>query len=346
MRKTTATFGVASRPAAIAAALLLTLTACGGGDEESGDGAEAAGGNGEECAGEQTDELSISATGVDSLPFMAMLQAGVDMGWFEEEGLNVSLYSGGGGGNTLRVVTSGDADMAIAGNSSVLLAAQQPDSNLDIIAPWFQVNDFYWIAPAGTSLGEDATLGFSSAGSSTELIVKGLQEELGVSSQAVGGMGDNWAAARAGEITAGWAMHPFVTEKQLEEDAEILVTARDVIGDLPADLVAVNSDYACANPENLTTFFQVAERLNEWIVETPDEAAEVLGPLVSVDAEIVAQALKDTPDLETAYSLQVDPEALNNLSDLMMQAGQISEPVDWAEMMDQQYLPESARAEF
>lgn len=346
MRKTTAALGTASRSAAAAAALLLAVTACGGGGEEGGEGAEAAGGNGgEECAGEQTDELSISATGVDSLPFMAMLQAGVDMGWFEEEGLDVSLYSGGGGGNTLRVVTSGDADMAIAGNTSVLLAAQQPDSNLDIIAPWFQVNDFYWIAPPGRSL-DDATLGFSSAGSSTELLVKGLEEELGVSSQAVGGMGDNWAAAKAGEITAGWAMHPFLTEKQVEEDAEILVTARDVVGDVPADLVAVNSDYACANPENLTTFFEVAERLNQWIVETPDEAAATLGPLVGVDAEIVAQALKDTPDLEKAYSLTVDPEALNNLSDLMVQAGQISEPVDWAEMMDQQYLPESDRAEF
>ena len=320
-----------------ATAAVLVLSACGGEEADAGD----ASGSGE--AG--TSELSISATGVDSLPFMAMLQVGVDKGWFEEEGLEVSMFSGGGGGNTLRVVTSGDADMAIAGNSSVLLAAQQPDSNLTVIAPWFQVNDFYWIAPPGATL-EGATLGFSSAGSSTELLVKGLEAELGVKSQAVGGMGDNWTAARAGEITAGWAMHPFLTEKQVEEDAEILVDAREVLGDVPADLVAINSDYAEANPENVRKFFTVSQRIMDWVIEDPAVAAKDIAPIVGVDEAIVAQALEETPDLEKAYSLTVDPEALENLSDLMVAAGQISEPVDWATQMDQQYLPESDRADF
>ena len=143
---------------AAASALLVGTAACA--DESAGpsDGSSAA----------TTDTLSISATGVDSLPFMAILQAGIDKGWFDEEGLTVDLYSGGGGGNTLRVVTSGDADMAIAGNTSVILAAQQPDSNLTVIAPWFQVNDFSWISPPGRTI-DGATLGFSSAGSSTIL---------------------------------------------------------------------------------------------------------------------------------------------------------------------------------
>jgi NitT/TauT family transport system substrate-binding protein len=321
-----------------ATSVLLAVSACGG-DAEGG-GADGGGGG-----GETTDTLSISATGVDSLPFMAMLQAGVDKGWFEDEGLEVSMYSGGGGGNTLRVVTSGDADMAIAGNTSVLLASQQPDSNLTIVAPWFQVNDFHWIAPAGRSL-DGATLGFSSAGSSTELLVKGLEEELGVSSQAVGGMGDNWTAAKADEITAGWAMQPFVAEKQAEEGAEILVSARDVIGDVPADLVAVNSEYLEANPENVRTFFKVAQKIMDWITEDPQAAAQDLAPLIGVDAEIVAKGLEGTPELEKAYSLKVDPEALNNLSELMQKAGQIQESVDWGSVLDQQYLPESDRAEF
>jgi NitT/TauT family transport system substrate-binding protein len=321
-----------------ATSVLLAVAACGGDAEGGGTGGGGGGG------GETTDTLSISATGVDSLPFMAMLQAGVDKGWFEEEGLEVSMYSGGGGGNTLRVVTSGDADMAIAGNTSVLLASQQPDSNLTIVAPWFQVNDFHWIAPAGRSL-DGATLGFSSAGSSTELLVKGLEEELGVSSQAVGGMGDNWTAAKADEITAGWAMQPFVAEKQAEEGAEILVSARDVVGDVPADLVAVNSDYLEANPENVRTFFKVAQKIMDWITEDPQAAAQDLAPLIGVDAEIVAKGLEGTPELEKAYSLKVDPEALNNLSELMQKAGQIEEPVDWGSVLDQQYLPESDRAE-
>lgn len=293
---------------------------------------------------EGTKELSISATGVDSLPFMAILQVGIDKGWFEEEGLAVDLYSGGGGGNTLRVVTSGDADMAIAGNTSVLLAAQQADSNLKVIAPWFQINDFSWISPPGRTI-EGATLGFSSAGSSTELIVKALEKELGVKAQAVGGMGDNWTAAKAGQITAGWAMQPFIADKQASENAEILVNSRDVIGDMPADLVAVNGDYAEANGDNLRAFFRVADRLNKWVVDNPEEAGAEIGPKVGVSPEVMTAALRNTPDIAKGYSLTVDPAGLKNLSDLMVEAGQITEPVDWATVLDQQYLPEDARAE-
>jgi NitT/TauT family transport system substrate-binding protein len=322
---------------AAGAATILTISACGG----SADGSADSGGQG------ATTKLSISATGVDSLPFMAMLQVGVDKGWFKEQGLDVSMFSGGGGGNTLRVVTSGDADMAIAGNSSVLLAAKQGSSNLTVVAPWFQVNDFYWIAPKGKGQSLDkATLGFSSAGSSTELLVKGLEKKLGVKSQAVGGMGDNWTAAKAGEVTAGWAMHPFVTQKQEEEGAEVLVSAREHLGDVPADLVAVNSDYAKANPENVRKFFTVAQRLMDYVVQDPAAAAKDIAPIVKVEEEIVAKALADTPDLKKAYSLKVDPAALENLSRLMVEAGQLTEPVDWSKTMDQQYLSESDRATF
>ncbi|MFC7671954.1 ABC transporter substrate-binding protein [Mycolicibacterium sp. GCM10028919] len=320
-----------------ATALLVGTTACA--DEGAGPG-EGGGGSG-------TDTLSISATGVDSLPFMAILQAGINKKWFEEEGLKVDLFSGGGGGNTLRVVTSGDADMAIAGNSSVLLAAQQPNSNLKVIAPWFQVNDFSWISPPGRNIA-GATLGFSSAGSSTELLVKGLERKLGqgVRAQAVGQMGDNWTAAKANQITAGWAMQPFIADKQASDDAQILVNSRDVLGDLPADLVAINTEYAEANGENVKTFFKVADRLNEWVVSSPDEAATEIAPLVGVSPEVMKAAFANSPDLAKGYSLKVDADGLKNLSDLMVAAGQIEAPVDWATVLDQQYLPEDAKTSF
>jgi NitT/TauT family transport system substrate-binding protein len=318
-----------------ASALLAGATACA---DESAGPAEAGG---------STDTLSISATGVDSLPFMAILQAGINKKWFEEEGLKVDLYSGGGGGNTLRVVTSGDADTAIAGNTSVILAALQPDSNLKVIAPWFQVNDFSWISPPGRNI-QGATLGFSSAGSSTELLVKGLERELGdgVKAQAVGAMGDNWTAAMANQITAGWAMQPFIADKQASDNAQILVNSREVLGDLPADLVAVNTEYAETNPENLKTFFRVADRLNEWVVSNPDAAATEIAPLVGVSPEVMKTAFKNSPDLAKGYSLKVDADGLKNLSELMVAAEQIEAPVDWATVLDQQYLPEDARTSF
>lgn len=317
--------------AAVAAlTLLVAAAACGGAEQSDGNV-----------------EIRVAATGADSLPFMAVLQLAIDKGWFADKGLDVSIYSGGGGGNTLRVVTSGDADVAIAGGSSVVQAQEKPAANLSVIGSWFQVNDFYWITPDEDAKLQGAKLGFSSAGSSTELIVKAIQAkrpDANLSAVSVGGMGDNWAAAKAGRITAGWAMHPFVTEKQ-QEGAHALVAARDIIGDHPADLVAANKDFLKDNPEAMTKFFQAADRAFQYVVDDTDKAAKELAPLVDVEEKVMVKALKDTPDLAKAYSLNVDPEALKNLSTMMQDAGQIDQPVDWGKVLDQQYLPKDARAD-
>jgi NitT/TauT family transport system substrate-binding protein len=325
---------------ALAGAVLATA-ACGGGGEEG----SASGGGGEA----ELTELRIAATSVDSLPFMAILQVAAEKGWCEEEGLDVSFISGSGGGNTLRTVTTGDADIAITGGPAVVLAQQQNPEALSIVGSWFQVNDFYFIGPESVDDLEGAKLGVTGAGSTTQLLANYIKEtevpgievvELG------GGMGDAWAAARSGSVTAGWAMHPFVTDKVANEDAQVVVTARDVVGDFPADLVAANSTYAEENPEALEGFFRCAQRGNEHIVNDTDAAAEDLSPILGIEAALLADGLRDTPEMEKAYSLAVDPAALETLSDMLVVNGAIEGPVDWAEVLDQSFLPEDARAEF
>lgn len=318
--------------AAVAALLALAVAACGG----------------EDGADSGLTPLRIAATQVDSLPFMAILQVGADKGWFSEEGLDVSFLSGQGGGNTLRLLSTGDADIAITGGPAVVQAAAA-DQSTKIIGSWFQVNDFYWIAPQPVESLDGAVLGATSAGSTTELVCSYLVElsEDDITCELLGGgMGDSWAAARSGSITAGWGMHPFVTDKTVNEDAQIAVAARDVIGDFPVDLVAAAAAYAEESPEALEAFFRAADRSQRYLLEDTDAAAADLSPILGIEAELLAEGLRDTPEMETAYSLTIDPEALATLSDMMEFAGQIDEPIDWSAMLDQSYLPEEARAEF
>lgn len=352
---------------ALAAFASMALVGCGDGDdtdsaqtgsveteqpaatEQAPSGGEQASEDGEETTetGELT-ELRIAATGVDSLPFMAILQVGAEKGYFKEEGLDVSFLSGQGGGNTLRLLTTGDADIAITGGTAVVEAARADDS-IKIIGSWFQVNDFFWISPEPVDSLDGAVLGATSAGSTTELVCSYLKEQMAdteITCELLGGgMGDSWAAARGGSITAGWAMHPFVTDKVQNEGAHTILTARDVIGDFPADLVAVRAEYAEENPEAVRAFFRAADRAQQYLVEDTEAAAQDLSPILNIDAELLATGLKDTPDLEKAYSLNIQPEALETLSDMMVFSGQIEEPIDWSTMLDQSYLPEDARAE-
>lgn len=323
------------RAAAVAVALAAGLAGCGS------DSTATSGGEG----GNKT--LRIAATSLDSLPFMAILQVADKKGWFKEEGITASFISGSGGGNTLRTVTTGDADIAITGGPAVVLAAQG-DSNMKIVGSWFQVNDFYWIGPQKPDSGTAIKLGVTGAGSTTQLLGTYAAKKLGNHVSTVelgGGMGDSWAAAKSGAITAGWGMHPFVTEKVKNDNAQIIVAARDLVGDFPADLVAANANFVKKNPDTLKAFFRAAERAMKYVVEDTKAAAADLSPILKIDSQLLADGLRDTPDLKTAYSLTVNKKALETLSEVMVANSQISKPVDWSKALDQTYLPENARTQ-
>ncbi|NJC71425.1 ABC transporter substrate-binding protein [Planosporangium thailandense] len=316
------------------------LAACGGNSGGS-DNKAASGSQG----GVKT--IRIAATSLDSLPFMAILQVADKKGWFKDEGLSATFISGSGGGNTLRTVTTGDADIAITGGPAVVLAAQG-DPTMKIVGSWFQVNDFYWIGPKKPDSGAAMKLGTTGAGSTTQLLGKYVAKKMGsnVSTVEAGaGMGDSWAAAKSGSITAGWAMHPFVTDKVKNDNAQVVVTARDVVGDFPADMVAANGDFAKKNPDTLKAFFRAADKALNYVVSDTDAAAADLSPILKIDSKLLADGLRDTPDLKTAYSLKVNKKALETLSDIMVANGQITKQVDWSKVLDQSYLPDSAKAQ-
>lgn len=332
--------GSGRRVAAVIAGLAITAAACGGGADDAGDGSAG--------EGDGPIPMRIAATGVDSLPFMAILQVAEANGFFEDEGLDVSFLSGSGGGNTLRLLATGDADIAIAGGPAVVLAALEEDET-QIIAPWFPINDFSWIGPEEVDGLAGLNLGATGAGSTTQLVCNYLRiqpEGEGIEcTELGGGMGDSWAAARSGNLDGGWAMQPFITDKVMNEGAQVVVQSRDIIGDFPADLVATDTGYAEANPEALEAFFRAADRVFEYLLEDTDAAAEDLSVVLGTDAEIIAEGLRATPEFETAYSLEVIPESLDTLSDMMVEAGEIDEQLDWSTLLDQSYLPEEVRAE-
>jgi NitT/TauT family transport system substrate-binding protein len=111
------------------------------------------------------------------------------------------------------------------------------------------------------------------------------------------------------------------------------------------NLVAVNSDYAEDHADELRTFFEVTDRAFDYVVDDTEDAAADIAEVMGLDAGLVQRGLEETPELDQAYSLTVVPDALANLSDLMVSTGQIDEPIDWSELLDQQYLPDDARAD-
>ncbi|CND76942.1 substrate-binding protein%2C ABC-type transporter [Mycobacterium tuberculosis] len=319
-----------------AASLVLGATACGSGD----------GGSGGE--GELT-KVRITATLIDTLPFMSALKIAADRGDFKNEGLDVEFASAAGGGNTLRALSTGDADIAIGSPAASVLAAQS-DPRVKIASLWAPRNGFYWIGPKEVSDLNGTKIGGSVPGATVNLLLAGVEKKENIKFAEIvpaGGMGENWAASKSGQVVGGWAMEPFITEKVQNDGAKVVVDAPKSLPWFPADMVVVNKEWADKNQEAMTSFFAAMSTVFGDISSDPAKMAPELSKIMNIDAAIIEKSIADAEiPAEELYSYKTVPEALETVSELMNLSGQVSEPIDWKSIFDQKYLPEDARADF
>lgn len=325
--------------ATVAVAVSIVATGCGGSGTPEPAGSPGA---------QKMTDLRIVATGADQLPFFAIIQVAIDKGWFKAKGINATIGTASGGGNTIRAVTTGDADMTIGAPTASVLAAQK-ETGLKLIGPWFQVNDIVWIGPKALTTAQlsGQTLGYSGAASTTELVAKVVQEKIpGVKIAPVGQMGDNWAASKSGRIAAGWAFPPFSTDKVKNDGAHVVVAGKDYVPNFVTDMVLVNADYAKTNPEVLKNFWKVTQQGFDYILKQPHQASIDIGKQINTDPAVVEQGFKDTTNPSQAYGIKVVKQALVDTGELMVKAGQLPKLPDWKTLLDQQYLPAEDRASF
>jgi NitT/TauT family transport system substrate-binding protein len=329
------------RTGALAAALslLLGVTACGSDDDADGGGGGGAPG--------ALTKVRLTATLIDTLPFMAALKVAADRNYYKAEGLDVEFASASGGGNTLRALSTGDADIAIGSPAASVLAAQG-DQRVKIASLWAPRNGFYWIGPNQVADLNGAKIGGSVPGSTVNLLLAGIERKRGIKFAEVvpaGGMGENWAASKSNQVVGGWAMEPFVTEKVQKENAKVVIDAPAVLPWFPADMVVVNKQWAQEHPDAVRAFFRAVSKVFGEISGNPKGVAPDLAKIMNIDASIIEKSIASgTVPAKELYSYKTVPEALTTVSELMNLSGQVKAPIDWPAIFDQQYLPEEAKA--
>ena len=111
-------------PALVAS--MLALAACGGGDDDSGSAGGTTGADGE-----------LRQVTVGMLPILptAALYAGIEEGFFEDNGIEITVETGQGGAALLPAVVSGDIEFATS-NPVSLLQARDKDLDVRVIGHW------------------------------------------------------------------------------------------------------------------------------------------------------------------------------------------------------------------
>jgi NitT/TauT family transport system substrate-binding protein len=318
-------------PLAVAAtAAALALAACGGPSDAGPEGSEPEDG-----------ELTAVTVGVIPIVDVAPIYLGVQEGFFEDQGLEVTLELAQGGAAIVPAVVSGEYQFGFSNVTSLLVASSQGLPLKAVAAGNFTTGtpgeDFgAVVVPGGSDVKDAADLAGKTVAVNTlnnigDTTIRKVVGDAGGDADAVEfvemGFPDMPAAVAGEQVDAAWVVEPHLTTA-LEQGATVV--ASNFAETDPELMVAAyfTSDQAIAeDPETVEAFTAAMAESLTYAEEHPDETRAVLDTYTEIDPAVKEAMVmpRFAPDLE-ATSFQV-------LADLGLEQGMFDEAVDVGQLL-------------
>jgi NitT/TauT family transport system substrate-binding protein len=313
--------------AAVAATgLAMALAACGG------DGGEITQNE------EGNDEVTV---GIIPIVDVAPIYLGQQEGFFEDEGIELSLESGQGGAAIVPGVESGQFQFGFSNNTSLLVAAEQ-GLGVKVVAAGNSTTgevgkDFgAVVVPEDSDIKTAADLEgarvavntLNNIGSTTINYV--VREDGGDPSSIEYvelAFPDMPAAVAQGQVDAAWVVEPFLT---ITTGQGATPVAWNFAGTDPELMIAsyfTSSDIAEENPDLVERFTNAMNKSLEYAEENPDAVAEILTTYTELDAETAATLTLPK------WPTEINTDSFELLADLAIEDGALQERPDIAAML-------------
>jgi NitT/TauT family transport system substrate-binding protein len=281
-----------------------------------------------------------------SITNFPILETARQKGFFQREGLHVSLVYIRGGLDIKTLLTS-DADFAMGSTTAV--TAFVAGAPLRIVLSYNAHVDQGLYAQAkyrrvaelrGQPIGSLNPGGLVDTMVRRILVKNGLQPERDVSLLAMGGTPERFAALRAGAIAATMLSSPFnfLADK---EGFSKLATTREYV-DVPGTAVVVHADKIKTRPNTLKRFMRASLSAMKYIRDNRGDTTQLIAREFSMDQEIAGLAYTQLLEL-------LSPDGRNRASgyqlliDFARVAQKIDRPINAAQLIDETLVDELMR---
>ncbi|MDP9432670.1 MAG: ABC transporter substrate-binding protein [Actinomycetota bacterium] len=336
---------------AAAAGSAAALGGCGG----SGDEPKASpGGSASRTAGTEKIRLALWSQPITE---QAHLFAAQDRGWFADEGLEVELIGGAGGGDAIKNILAGNADIAFA-NLEPMMFAMLQGAKLRGIYNVYPNNVFNVISPVGKQITEPKDLkgrkvGVYSQASGTRYNLLVMLRSAGLSERDVQviatGLPPNFGPLKAGQVDAQAATDTGLYAARKAGIGEVNVIEAKEYLNSPSDALIVTQQVFDEREETLRKFISVYRRAAQWMLDNPQKAAEV-AVTRATDGKDAARN-RDIIDLRNASTVDpgtdenglgwFDTEVLADMEQTFLDLKLIPKKVGFADAFTNELLPDA-----
>lgn len=311
---------------ALGAAALLLLSGCTDSSAPAEGGASNDGG-----------DLTPVSVGVIPIADTAALWLGVEQGFFEEEGLDVTIETASGGAAIVPAVIAGDYQFGFSNTLSLMVAAENLPIRMvsaavastgDTAADMGAVVTKADSGIAGPADLAGKTVSSNSVGNINDTVVRDAVDEAGADSSTISFVEvpfpEAVAAVQNDQVDAAFVVEPFVTAAK--EAGLTVVTSAYADFDPNLDIAAYFAkDDVDAELEE--KFVAAMQKSLEYAQENPDEVRRILGTYTQTPAEVLEKITLPT------FPTEMNRDAIERLAEAAESYGVLSKTPDFDKLL-------------
>lgn len=313
------------------------LTALGACSDATGSGANPTGST--EASGE-VQQASITV-GVIPIVDVAPIYLGVDQGFFEEEGLSLTLEKAQGGAAIVPAVIAGQYQFGFSNSTSLILASSNGVAvhavTSGVATTGKDGADFgAVIVPSDSDIQsakdlEGKTVAVNTLNNINTTTINQAVRDAGGDPTTITytelAFPDIVGAVEKGDVDAGQVVEPFLTTATGKGMRQVVSNYAATDPNLTISMYFVADTYASENPDVVDRFTTATNKSLEYADANPDEVRRILATYTDIDESVLATIT--LPKWPTA----IDADSVELLADLAVQDGFLPSKPDLSKLL-------------
>ncbi len=311
------------------------------------------------CGGkEKKDSLTpVTLSEVAHSIFYAPQYVAIEKGYFEEEGIDLTLINSAGADKVMTALISGSADIGFMGSEASIYV--YAEGNADYAVNFAQLTqragnflvgrtanpDFTWADLKGKNV-----LG-GRAGGMPQMVFEYILKKNGIDPKADLSIDQNIdfgltaAAFTEGDADYTVEFEPFATKLELEGAGKVVASLGVDSGYVPYTAYCAKQSYFKEHPEIIQGFTNAIQKGLDYVnSHTAEEIAAVIKPQFAETEESTIAVIVERYLSQDTWKedLVFEKESFELLEDILTEAGELAKPVPYEELVTTEYAEKAA----